>query len=990
MQHDRRQYKNFHAANGFRPSTSASGKRRSSAKPKPLGPKKKAAIAVYANVALSNIWNCLGNKTELPDFTTLEEEVEALNGDSKELRALENFLWNFRDEAPEKGRNPQKSLRLCRLYIGKLLAIRHAFSHDNGAQDEEIKKVRDFGTTGGEFYDLYTHVGGALPEKARYEARLDARGSFPNIKLFNTFYDANGNKQFKMTTEGIVFFICLALFRDEAETFSAKFSKLRKDRTKDYDEAYALNADSLKSFFTYYSLRRSYRNREELVETKDAALNFAEIIAYLNKDPLFELRDYQPSEDKPERKREKFLPFALRGIEYFNLLPDLRFRRRDFGTERDSEFAYGKKEDEATHDVAYGVSRDRVAFEYVPDAHYEAAPIRIRAIHASMPPREFEKIAWWLFSERSNSAKLKEELKRYFNAYARLLERLLALDDDALAVGLEMEKFRSELEGVFGETLEQLSSDFTKKAEVLLPKPIVGLFIPSKQPTLNVLLRKKLNKEITKTRATLELIKKRTATDKDKIHAVFRLMNYYLRDEEKFRQLPRCDQHRGLEDVEFQDVHRQIGLYGKKDVKNNRYLWDMLERRRPKLEKQLKYLRHCKNLNDLAQKASEAYLKICEGILKDIPKMSEKELNTRCRKFKARRAPQPCTHTDLLKIILGIGENWPGYHLRNGENALPSVEEMPNLADRVASAREFVAPRIPLPVGFTARAFARASANNELEKTMRINSAKYVEKLCPFYDNRELLEWLLKKSKKQNFKLPNGKQLSYTEAEALNRKIKSRLAQDAILFRLAEKYLPKSGFPEGIQIPNVADAFAQEVDLPLKKCGIPNAKIRTPLKNVTRSDFRRVADAVARLAADLTPLKNAKNVFSFNEAFDKYKNARIADDEIRIAAYEPLMEWDRTYKTEKAHLDKNASAEEKKKAEEDFLTRLTEEIGGTVEETKALIEFRNAFFHNKLRLRYDGLPRFMQEQIDKKVAADRKKKEENAQKKNKPPFRRRP
>lgn len=915
---------------------------------------KRSIIMRYSNIAFEgNIVEKLGDEQIRSDLLRKFKEAPLFSQKEKEaLQHLVHFLWAFKlpDVSPQ---NNEEMNMLALLYLEKLEAFRNFFSH-SGKDEKEINEALDFGGKDDKFYRLYTFIGGELFLQARREF-YNSSGEYLNPKLFSKDKET---EHVILKKEGLLFFLSLALFKDEAEALMAKFPeksfspKYKKAPSEADKQKKRLDAAARRKFFSYYSLPRSFRDLARSDATNDDTLDFVEIINYLNKAPaicdenltlrnersrLAELKqealanNAQDAETRYElkiRAKEKFISYALRGLVRFNLLPEIRFKRYDRSEEKQGEFAFGARPGESVRDIAFAVNPEKIDFEYLPTAHCgNADSIKIKSLRCSFPPKELERMLWFLLSRQGKSAVLRKELSDYLAAYHRLLERLLSLSDEELAAGLNPHDYRDELEKICGEPLEAIVENFRKKTHSVFSTTIINLFAEAiPQPSLQSLLRKKLESEIRRSKETQESIHEKSVNDGEKIRAVFQLLNFYLEDHEKFRQLPHNERHKGQADFEYQVVHQKLGQYNTK--KRNGGFWEYLEKNdnpaRQKLYKKIRGLSGAKALHSLAYSALDQYIRECSNILKNSAVCNQAQLAKYCRKFKVRLSPNPCTREILQNSVLGIrvGRNlWPGYQLRKS-----------GISEETFTG--FIASQIPVSNGIAERAFGKAFPNLNLQEQMRKDLKSAESALRDFYDISVLQSWLREKAsakKSEKIKLKE-KPITYAEADNLSRKIKAVYAQDALLYRLSLRYREESPrfaeiLPQGKDgNVNVFGLFDQYVQLPYK--GFPeNSRVEVALKTIARADFSLVVSKMANCLNLVTPrLEGNKKIYDFALLYERFKEIGVRDDEICEAAYPTLMRLDEKYPGKERPKD----------------------CKFTDKEFEQIILFRNAVCHNHL------------------------------------------
>lgn len=443
--------------------------------------------------------------------------------------------------------------------------------------------------------------------------------------------------------------------------------ELQEDGNSEEFESVRKKAPSAKAFhefFTYYSLRRGYGAINSIDHSIDHDFScFADIVGYLNKVPIVSLEylaldnerqmlekkkaesvesdENKESKYKLQRRfKNRFLTFLAGYCEDFAVTPSLHFKRLDISEKVGRKrYCFGIKNDNSNgQDRHFAIEQDAIRFEFCPKKHYGA--IHIDHLRSAIGATALRNVLLAHVGEIFNA---EEALSNYFTAYHKILEKML---NEPECDFIDREKYMDELQIVTGAPAKILRDDneFRKVMAPYFPENLTRFFIPEDNiPSEDILherLLRGLNAEINRDEDVLNRFSQFTqyqidcrkyhekldregkdekdpenAKDKPKfpkgcrfsdgffVNRVFDLLNLYLPDNCKFRQLPRGKQHRGTEDFEYQTLHAIIGRVGKKAQP----LWDFLEekntmgtRRRPELKPVSIALRNCFHANEAA------------------------------------------------------------------------------------------------------------------------------------------------------------------------------------------------------------------------------------------------------------------------------------------------------------------------------------------------------------------------------------------------------
>lgn len=363
----------------------------------------------------------------------------------------------------------------------------------------------------------------------------DGRKSEKALKqrIFTPHDDANSCYEF--TRKGMIFLVCLALYRHDASEFVQQFPDLQLpprewEMEKEYkrrmteEELVALRkkGGSVKAIldaFTYYSMRAS---RTDIDVQNIDYLNFANVLLYLNKVPMasynyLALKDEAQalaeaaakSAESEENKRfkyllhprqkDRFLTLALAFIEDFKVLECIKFKRLDITVRPErSRYMFGKIEEGEKNEFGqelsdangmdrhYVISHGNAEFEYKPgkDEHYGPAgsTIRITRLRGRIGEGEIMRLLLAYFSTRkpdvpAEKNPVNKELNTYLRAYHRILERMLnakTLDD----LKLDDPEFRNDFKRVSGKGSEVFTKErFVEEMKPFFPVGITRYFV---------------------------------------------------------------------------------------------------------------------------------------------------------------------------------------------------------------------------------------------------------------------------------------------------------------------------------------------------------------------------------------------------------------------------------------------------------------------------------------------------------------------------------
>ena len=214
-----------------------------------------AIFQLYLNYAVNNICYSSG----IADNTTSDGIENALKAKGKDaIRKLANFFWLFQADEPEKNypEYEKYTIEIAR----RLFKLREYFTHLKLSGVEPLVVNQEF----------YRFIGGTLASVALEAAVLPGLRS---AKLFKMKLFAARDKEKKLyefTRRGLIFLICIALFKDEAREFTQCLEDMQIPncpKGKADDEECVCECDNIatckpgvaKAFvamFTHFSVRR--------------------------------------------------------------------------------------------------------------------------------------------------------------------------------------------------------------------------------------------------------------------------------------------------------------------------------------------------------------------------------------------------------------------------------------------------------------------------------------------------------------------------------------------------------------------------------------------------------------------------------------------------------------------------------------------------------------------------------------------------------------
>ena len=807
----------------------------------------------------------------------------------------------------------------------------------------------------------------------------------------------------------------------------------------------AAKAKALIAMFTYFSCRRG---RTVLNGQTQDYMCFSDIVAYLNKvpaaaydysermvaegktDPLAADRtklaalaaESTESEKKKHSKydlqrrfRERFLSFAAGYCEDFGLIPSLRFKRLDvsqqlgrkrycFGPERNGEL-------QVRMDRHFAIAQDAIGFEYLPETHYGV--IKIRSLRGTVSENELKHLLYLCGKIDVNKA-----VDTYFGAYHRMLEKMLNLPEGK---EFRWEDFETDLCTIAGVTPEKLYEDPWDVLKPYVPANLLRFFYDDDMQLTQEELRKhlcyRLKVMIRQADDCLNRLRcfnqwretdKETRSkcppdcsvkeinfsnhsgrmqDSELIRWVFNYINLFLNPEDKFRQLPRGEQHhQGTRDCEYQLLHAAIGKYSldqkgfpsllhklrpdcpltaasdkgeKKFVRLDGAFAEQLNRLedagRKKLKDNPRYdangkpVRFTRTLFMLAEAAATCYKDFCREELRkwerrDAYSVEIDELRAICRRFGVRPG-MPLDRESLIKTILKVDvDKWR--HAFDYSTGKP-------YGGRNLSSMEHIVPQVGLPSGFgqrlisgdcpkPLRGFFREDGVFDFNRAMRATLTSPVA-LRGYYDTTLLI------SEMKAIAAAGGKTAQKSALDKAARTIAKADCQDLLLRDIAFKYRDRAFKNEQAlsytvkhdKGGSIYEYFSTEDTMKIGKFTIrflPNDVTRPAFSTVMDKD---VVEALIR-ANNLTDTE-----FDFYRLMEALKILQASDRNKRLELLPYLAKFEERGKT--GGLDYEGKTSEEKRAMEYPCYRKAFPALTEADYNK-IADMRNQVFHNGLAL----------------------------------------
>lgn len=487
-------------------------------------------FVTYLTLALQNLSDIIG--VDLSGLGRSEAVVGALEKSGKVFEVV-SFLWLHRIEEPAS--DYRDFAEWTRKLVVKLWEVRNMFVHSTADCASKVLIVEP---------DFYRFIEGDLYSEAREHALGPGRHTEKVFKL-RLFCPNNERKtRYEFTRKGLIFLVCLALYRHDAAEFIQQFSDMRLppkewELEKGYKErpseaeliAMRKKGGTVKAIidsFTYFSMRSS---RTDIDLDNADYLNFVNILTYLNKVPLasydyLELKNEveklaKEAEESCEseenkrfkyalqaRKKDRFLKLALAYIEDFDILPSIRFKRLDvtphLGRKR---YLFGPIPQGATDEFGnplsdangmdrhYAITGDVAQFEFVPKKHYGA--IRIEHLRGGIGENEILRLLLMAFNPKGIAKRTPNDIiAEYLTAYHRILERMLNAET-ADELSLEDKSFRADFKLVSGKDDAALEkSRFVEEMKPFFPVNLTRFFVGEELKPTREQLQEKISRHL--------------------------------------------------------------------------------------------------------------------------------------------------------------------------------------------------------------------------------------------------------------------------------------------------------------------------------------------------------------------------------------------------------------------------------------------------------------------------------------------------------------
>ena len=798
-------------------------------------------------------------------------------------------------------------------------------------------------------------------------------------------------------------------------------------------------AKALIAMFTYFSCRkgRDVFDGKELDFTC-----FADIMGYLNKVPAdsmeylaLESENARMEKAKSEslredvnketeyklhkRFKERFISFAAGYCEDFDLLPVLRFKRLDISESLGRKrYTFGKETDNSVRmNRHYAIAKDAIGFEFQPEAHY--GEIRIKSLRSTISESELRKLLYLGLSAESNNRKdkfdaINKKIKEYFTAYHRILETMVNLPDPA---NYEMDKqmwqdlctvtgstvnamcesgdsFLEILSACFPENLSRFFIDYDNRPDqAKLQEMLCNRFISMQNRAADFLARlgtlKKWKRTPAEERKTpfppvctpqevLGPHRSSRLSDGDLVARVFDLLNLYLAPEEKFRQLPRGEQHREAQDYEYQTFHAAIGKFSLdpqgfetllKKRRENLYniIWEPLSRKIKKLigEEQAhidyydlrdakgKKKRAGKTLMMLAEAAADLYWEFCDRKITELEKRDPysielTELRQECRRYGVKPG-MPLDRTSLVKTILRIDEEkWS--HAFDYSNRK-------SYGGRELKSVEHIVSQVPFPNGFADRCVKKKGtppllSDGTFDFYKAMAELPLPIALRDYYNVLPLIEFVRRKSQ-AGLNLTGYADFSRTAVDKVRRSIKKSQYQDKLLLLIAleyrQRFMKSKGNSFKQELAKETDVY-DYLDTPVscqRRTEIKRYAIKVYPNDLTRPHFAQVIyqKNLDILASLLDP---AGTEFDFFDLQKKFREVQSADRNRRLEILPELTKFEAKVTLPPGLVYEGKTSEEIREMEFPFYQRFYPSLSR--EEFEILVETRNAVYHDGLNI----------------------------------------
>lgn len=483
----------------------------------------------YLTLALQNISEILGkNKDGNNVDISAVGEVDRKTGEkgpdtigrildeSGKTYEVASFLWLHRMDNP--GRDFPDYAERTKAIVVKLWELRNMFVHSTQDRAAKVLIVEP---------QFARFIEDELFNAARRENALGSGRKTEKVFKLRLFCPNNdGKTKYEFTRRGIIFLVCLALYRHDASEFIQQFPDMQlPPREWEMEQGFApqmseeelvalrKKGGSVKAIidaFTYFSMRSS---RTDIDVANSNYLNFANILLYLNKVPsaaypylsldaeakrlVDAAGGSNESEENrrfkyvlQERKKDRFLTLALAYIEDFHKLDCIKFKRLDVSAiEGRSRYLFGPIAEGARNEKgeeiqdANGMDRHYVVgggiaqFEFKPKDHGDRA-VKITSLRGSIGENEIMRLLLVMHDGAIRRGDPNKVLEDYLAAYHRILERMLNARDTS-ELTLEDAQFREDFNIVRGKDgkAEFLTETFVEDMQPFFPPAITRFFV---------------------------------------------------------------------------------------------------------------------------------------------------------------------------------------------------------------------------------------------------------------------------------------------------------------------------------------------------------------------------------------------------------------------------------------------------------------------------------------------------------------------------------
>ena len=196
--------------------------------------KERDAFTTYLSFAADNLGKLFDVERGFSSRGPVREAFKKKEN-ARRVEQVAHFIWLFRDNAPKQ--NYPDYTNVAERIIQKIVELRNCFVHIHDRPVSSGELIVDQ-----EFYRL---IEGKLFGEAR-DAALGKiglnTGKLGKMRLFNRherFDDDPGKTTYEFTRKGLIFLVCLVLYRDDAFEFCSHFEDLQLPPLRKDDVAYA-------------------------------------------------------------------------------------------------------------------------------------------------------------------------------------------------------------------------------------------------------------------------------------------------------------------------------------------------------------------------------------------------------------------------------------------------------------------------------------------------------------------------------------------------------------------------------------------------------------------------------------------------------------------------------------------------------------------------------------------------------------------------------